>query len=611
MVEQEGHGMREDFAQQPTGKVPEVAGPHPLYTVALGELRKDGVYSVTEAAQKSASFRIGISLLGGVRSQKLYANDLQLLLGLWRMVVAVPNDQPRSSLDDLRHDGKLVGIGRCHRDASDHSRPRDPRMHPETVEGLLEERILAESGFSTEALTPVGTSEQTRRKRHRIHEREGGVVRNESKEFLPEALFDLPEVCRLRSKGSSMYLTESRKPLCVVPLEEEIYGLVGVESQELSYDLDGQYLRVRELRSWPALTVTPLASFEMIIYQAEDRDDEGAKIHEQKTSFCSRWIGVPPRVGRSSTLHKFSKKLAHGVNYIEGVDLSQYEGQFVTIYGIFQTQGNPISNFDDPTEVPIAVTEVYADYDPAPEAKVTGLIQPIAEPMGEGPTHTITETETGDVYGLWSDTQYTGIDLTQYEGTQSTIYGIFQTQGSPISDFEDPTDVLIAVNKVEVLNEAPSEEPDAIITGVIQPTANPEAEGSTHTITEDATGDVYGLFSNLQDGGVDLSQYGGQQVTITGYFQTQGGSISDFPDPTEVLIYVESVEVLDSAPATDDQYQDESTAVEDSASNDTAAESGVLSVLPDTGGFPLAALGLVALLLLGGGGLLAYNFVRR
>jgi hypothetical protein len=54
---------------------------------------------------------------------------------------------------------------------------------------------------------------------------------------------------------------------------------------------------------------------------------------------------------------------------------------------------------------------------------------------------------------------------------------------------------------------------------------------------------------------VDLSQYVGQRVTITGYFQTQGGSISDFEDPTDVLVYVVSVEVLDAAPATDDQYE--------------------------------------------------------
>ena len=315
MVEQESHGVRENFAKQPTGKVPYVASPHPLYGVALSELRKDGVYPVTQMAQKSAPFRGRVSFLGGIRSHKLHTHHaLEFCFGLWRMVVAVPNDQPRSSFDDLRHDRKLVGIGRGHREASDHSRPTDPRMHPEAVESLPEKSVLAEGSFSLEAFTAVSTGEQTRWQGHRIHEREGRVVGSESEEFLPETLLDLPKVCRLASEGSAMDLAESGKPLCVVSLEEKIDVLVGVYAKELPNDLDGQYLRVRELWSRPALTVAPLAPFELVVYEAEDRDNEGAKIHEQKTSFCSRWIGVPPRVGRSSTLLKFSMKLAHGVS---------------------------------------------------------------------------------------------------------------------------------------------------------------------------------------------------------------------------------------------------------------------------------------------------------
>ena len=179
--------------------------------------------------------------------------------------------------------------------------------------------------------------------------------------------------------------------------------------------------------------------------------------------------------------------------------------------------------------------------------------------------------------------------------------------------------------------------PDAIITGVIQTTPNPEEEGSTHTITEDATGDEYGLFSNLQGGGVDLSQYVGQRVTITGYFQTEGTGTEGYV-LTDLLIYVESVEVLDEGPATDDQYKPgpttedpaegqyetdapagdqyeggavEDGAVEDSSSGDGESSGGILSVLPDTGGYSLAALGLISLLLLGGGGLLSYSLIRR
>ena len=51
-----------------------------------------------------------------------------------------------------------------------------------------------------------------------------------------------------------------------------------------------------------------------VVYEAEDGDDEGAKIHKKKTSAMSGAIGSTPRVGRSSALLKSSKKLAHGVS---------------------------------------------------------------------------------------------------------------------------------------------------------------------------------------------------------------------------------------------------------------------------------------------------------
>src|SRR5215204_5268602 len=66
MVEQESHGVREDFAQQPIGEVPEVARPHSLHGVTPGELRKNGVDAVAKTAQQRAAFGSGISFLGRV-----------------------------------------------------------------------------------------------------------------------------------------------------------------------------------------------------------------------------------------------------------------------------------------------------------------------------------------------------------------------------------------------------------------------------------------------------------------------------------------------------------------------------------------------------------------
>jgi hypothetical protein len=101
-------------------------------------------------------------------------------------------------------------------------------VHPEAVEGLLQEGVLAEGGLPPEAFAAVGAGEQASRQGHRVAKREGGVVRGPSEELLPEALLDLPEVGRLPSEGGAMDLAERGEPLGVVPPEVAADGLVGV-----------------------------------------------------------------------------------------------------------------------------------------------------------------------------------------------------------------------------------------------------------------------------------------------------------------------------------------------------------------------------------------------
>jgi len=73
-------------------------------------------------------------------------------------------------------------------------------MHPEAVEGLLEEGVFAESRLSLEALATVGSGEQARRQGHRVADGEGGgVVRDECHQILPEVLLDLVvSACRAK-----------------------------------------------------------------------------------------------------------------------------------------------------------------------------------------------------------------------------------------------------------------------------------------------------------------------------------------------------------------------------------------------------------------------------
>ena len=239
MVEQESYGVREDLAKQPAGEVPEVPGPHPLHAVAPYELRKDGVYPVTQPAEEGTPFGIRVFLLGGVRGQKPNAHTRQLLLGLRGVVITVSDEKAKGGLGELRDDREFVDVGRGHRDAGDHPRPANPHVHPEAIEGLLEEDVLAESGLPAEAPAAVGAGEKTRRQGERVTQGEGRVVRSFGQELLPEALFDLPEVGRLPGEGGPMYLAQGGKPLAIMLPKVAKDRLVGVEPQRLSEEPDG------------------------------------------------------------------------------------------------------------------------------------------------------------------------------------------------------------------------------------------------------------------------------------------------------------------------------------------------------------------------------------
>jgi hypothetical protein len=182
-------------------------------------------------------------------------------------------------------------------------------MHPEAVEGLPEERVLAEGRFTPEAAAAVGAGEQARGQGHGVHEREGRIVGGEREGLPPEALLELPEVGGLAGEGGAVDLAEGREPLGVVAAEEEeeVDALVGVYAEELSDDLDGEDLRVGRLRS--GTTLADATPFKAVVHEAEDGHDEGAKIHKEKTSVTFGAIGLTPSVGRRSSLwHKSSRE---------------------------------------------------------------------------------------------------------------------------------------------------------------------------------------------------------------------------------------------------------------------------------------------------------------
>jgi hypothetical protein len=205
-----------------------------------------------------------------------------------------------------------VGICRSYRKPSNDAWPANPRVHPETVEGLLEESVFAESGLSLKTPTAVGSGEQARRQGERVCQSEAGLVRGLGQELLPEELLGLPEVGRLPGEGGAMHQHQVREEVSVVAPEVRKELRVFVEPQELSDDLDGKDFRVAERWGGSASSEAPEV-LESVVCEAKDGYDEGAKI-QQKTTATSGAIGLTLSVGRSSSLLKSSKKLAHRVS---------------------------------------------------------------------------------------------------------------------------------------------------------------------------------------------------------------------------------------------------------------------------------------------------------
>jgi hypothetical protein len=210
------------------------------------------------------------------------------------MVVAVCDDQTRSSLGQFWEHRKLVGVGRGYRDAGDHPRPANPYVHPKAVEGLLEEGVFAEGGLPFEARAAMGSGEQAYWQGHRVADGEGRVVRNAAEELSPEELLDLPQVRCLPGEGGAMHPQEVREEVDVVAPEVRKEFCVFVESQKLTDDLDSEDFSVAERGSGSTLSEAPEV-LKSVIYEAEDRYDEGAKIHKRRPPlrlFGAIWVNT-------------------------------------------------------------------------------------------------------------------------------------------------------------------------------------------------------------------------------------------------------------------------------------------------------------------------------
>ena len=77
-----------------------------------------------------------------------------------------------------------------------------------------------------------------------------------------------------------MHFAKSWEPLAVVTPEVTKDPLVGVYPQELAYELYGEDFCVRKLGQ--GTTCSEGSVFDPVVYETEDSDDEGVKIHSKR-----------------------------------------------------------------------------------------------------------------------------------------------------------------------------------------------------------------------------------------------------------------------------------------------------------------------------------------
>ena len=78
-------------------------------------------------------------------------------------------------------------------------------------------------------------------------------------------------------------------------------------------------------------------------------------------------------------------------------------------------------------------------------------------------------------------------------------------------------------------------------TGVIQTKNTAPDELQQYKVTDETTGATWTLISKASEGGVDLSQYVGERITIYGFPQTQG-PVSGDADLTQVPVFVDRID---------------------------------------------------------------------
>src|SRR5215207_2104401 len=313
LAEVNADGVTQHLSQPAACQVPAIPRPHSLGPVALSQLREYRLYPASLLHQRARP-RPFLALFGLLVGCEQVQSLLAEPPGEVRApVVPVGQDPSLCPFEQPFGHREFVDIGRSEAEADDHPGPANPKVRSQAVEGLLVDLVVAESALFGQEPAAVSPSEPTHGDGEGVHQTEERVEADlPAQQVLPQSLFGDPQIGRLTRESGAVHLPQGWEELPVVTPEVGEEVLLGVDAEKLADDLDGQDLRVGKLRVGTALTQLGF-SFEPVVNEAEDGDDESAKIHESEDLLlASVGLGATERREVSLFIQPFGETCTRG-----------------------------------------------------------------------------------------------------------------------------------------------------------------------------------------------------------------------------------------------------------------------------------------------------------
>ena len=286
-IEQDAKRVHERHTHNAITQMPQITRPEPLHAAAIGQLSENRIDAVAHATQNGTPAMSRLSTGCAERSLQDHADLAQSGLQVGQPLVAIPQEQPSRPRRQVPDDLALMPSGGSQVHLRDDAGPAQPHMQSKAREGLPTGVIFAVAGRVIEAVTARGPRKLADRKRHTIHDGDGGIIEQQRVAHeAPQPLFDRPPVGGLPHPGRASHLRHLRKDMRGVAAEVVEDFLVLTQTQIGAHDFHRDDFALGQLWHRPALAqaFSFRGGWQHLVNQTETCDNTIVQVH-----------GVPPQ----------------------------------------------------------------------------------------------------------------------------------------------------------------------------------------------------------------------------------------------------------------------------------------------------------------------------